>query len=49
MQQLTGALGGYAVGFVPHDGPVGMGLMMLAFAAIGAWMHHLLRVRVARP
>lgn len=49
MQQLTGALGGYAVGFVPHDGPMGMGLMMLAFASIGAWMHHLLRPHVTRP
>lgn len=42
MQQLTGALGGYAVGFVPHDGPLGMGCMMLSFASIGAWMHGLL-------
>jgi len=48
MQQLTGALGGYAVGFVPHNSPVGMGLMMLFFASIGAWMHHLLRPRQTR-
>ena len=48
MQQLTGALGGYAVGFVPHNSPVGMGLMMLFFASIGAWMHHLLRPRQRR-
>jgi DHA1 family bicyclomycin/chloramphenicol resistance-like MFS transporter len=39
MQQLTGALGGYAVGFVPHDGPAGMGWLMLTFASIGASMH----------
>ena len=38
MQQLLGAFGGYAVGWVPHDGPVGLGVLMLAFtvAAIGA-------------
>lgn len=31
-QQLTGALGGYAVGWVSHDGPVPLGLLMLFFA-----------------
>jgi DHA1 family bicyclomycin/chloramphenicol resistance-like MFS transporter len=30
-QQLTGALGGYAVGLVPHHGAVNLGWMMLAF------------------
>jgi MFS transporter, DHA1 family, multidrug resistance protein len=29
MQQLMGAAGGYAVGWVPHDGAVNLGLMML--------------------
>ena len=49
MQQLTGALGGYVVGFVPHDGPLGMGLLMLTFASIAAWMLYLLRPRTTRP
>ncbi len=31
MQQIVGAFGGYAVGWVPHDGPVPLGLLMLAF------------------
>lgn len=31
MQQWVGAFGGYAVGWVPHDGPVGLGLLMLGF------------------
>ncbi len=35
MQQLAGALGGYAVGLVPHAGPVNLGLQMLAWAACG--------------
>ena len=35
MQQLTGALGGYVVGLVSHDGQVNLALMMLAFAACG--------------
>jgi len=30
MQQFTGAVAGYAVGWVPQDGPVGLGLLMLA-------------------
>jgi MFS transporter, DHA1 family, multidrug resistance protein len=32
MQQLTGALGGFVVGLVNHDGPVELALVMLAFA-----------------
>jgi len=37
-QQLMGALGGYTVGWVPHDGSVNLGLLMLGFtlAAITA-------------
>lgn len=31
MQQFTGAAAGYAVGWVPQHGPVGLGLLMLAF------------------
>lgn len=30
-QQLTGALGGYAVGWVSHQGPVNLGWLMLGF------------------
>ncbi|MFM1988673.1 MAG: hypothetical protein RJA99_1630 [Pseudomonadota bacterium] len=30
-QQFVGAFGGYAVGWVPHDGPVGLGVLMAAF------------------
>ena len=30
-QQLVGAVGGYAVGWVPQDGPEGVGLQMAAF------------------
>jgi DHA1 family bicyclomycin/chloramphenicol resistance-like MFS transporter len=36
VQQLTGALGGFLVGLVPHQGPVNLGVMMLAFALVGA-------------
>lgn len=32
LQQFMGALGGYVVGLVPHDGSVNLGLMMLGFA-----------------
>ena len=32
MQQLAGALGGYAVGLVPHDGALNLGWLMLGFA-----------------
>ena len=37
-QQLLGALGGYTVGWVPHDGSVNLGLLMMGFtlAAITA-------------
>ena len=31
LQQLVGALGGYAVGWVSHDGQVNLGLVMLGF------------------
>lgn len=32
MQQLTGAIGGFVVSLVPMDGPVWLGLLMLAWA-----------------
>jgi len=31
VQQLMGAIGGYAVGLVPHDGAVNLGLLMMGF------------------
>ncbi len=34
-QQLMGALGGYVVGLVPHDGATNMAWVMLAFGACG--------------
>ena len=43
MQQFTGALGGYVVGWVPHDTALGMGLMMLGFATLGSIMLRSLR------
>lgn len=45
--QLTGALGGYAVGWMRHDGSINLALLMLAFtlAAVGAQivLHRLVR------
>jgi DHA1 family bicyclomycin/chloramphenicol resistance-like MFS transporter len=35
MQQLTGALGGFVVGLLPHDGPVNLALLMLMWAVFG--------------
>lgn len=35
MQQLTGALGGFVVGLVPHVGPVNLGLQMLVSVVVG--------------
>jgi DHA1 family bicyclomycin/chloramphenicol resistance-like MFS transporter len=35
MQQLTGALGGFAVGLLPHEGPVNLALLMLGWALCG--------------
>jgi MFS transporter, DHA1 family, multidrug resistance protein len=34
-QQLTGALGGFAVGLFTHDGPVNLGLLMLGWTLCG--------------
>lgn len=47
MQQLGGALGGYAVGLVPHQGQVNLGLSMLAWSLCGLASLLLLR-RAAR-
>jgi DHA1 family bicyclomycin/chloramphenicol resistance-like MFS transporter len=35
LQQLTGALGGFAVGLLPHEGPVNLALLMLGWALCG--------------
>jgi len=35
MQQMTGALGGFVVGLVSHDGAVNLALQMLGWAACG--------------
>jgi DHA1 family bicyclomycin/chloramphenicol resistance-like MFS transporter len=35
MQQLTGAVGGYLVGLMPHVGPVNLGLQMLVSVMAG--------------
>ena len=35
MQQVGGALGGYVVGLVPHDGQVNLALMMLGWSLCG--------------
>jgi DHA1 family bicyclomycin/chloramphenicol resistance-like MFS transporter len=35
MQQFVGALGGYTVGLVPHEGPVNLALMMLGWTLVG--------------
>ncbi|HXD39095.1 MAG TPA: hypothetical protein VN649_00925, partial [Ramlibacter sp.] len=35
MQQLTGAMGGFLVGLVPHQGPVNLALLMLGWTLLG--------------
>jgi DHA1 family bicyclomycin/chloramphenicol resistance-like MFS transporter len=45
MQQLTGAMGGYLVGLVPHEGAVNLGWVMLGFALTGAVAQFFLRRR----
>ncbi len=43
VQQLMGAVGGYAVGLVSHDGAVNLGLLMMGFtlcALAAQWMLH---------
>lgn len=36
MQQLMGAVAGYAVGLVPHEGAVNLGILMMGFALCAA-------------
>lgn len=43
MQQMMGAVGGFAVGLFPHEGAVNLGWLMLGFALLGAlaqWRLH---------
>jgi DHA1 family bicyclomycin/chloramphenicol resistance-like MFS transporter len=49
MQQLTGALGGFIVGLMPHIGPVNLGLQMLVSVVAGlvAQLALLRRLRLA--
>ena len=48
MQQFTGAVGGYAVGLLRHDGAVNLGWLMLAISSVGLLAHlRLLRLRRA--
>ena len=49
LQQLTGALGGYVVGLVPHHGPVNLGLMMLTTSLVALAAQLLLHGRFAGP
>jgi heme A synthase len=37
MQQLTGALGGYVVGLLPHHDALPLSLAMLSFALLASW------------
>lgn len=47
MQQLTGAVGGYVVGLVPHVGPVNLGLQMLV-SVVGGLIAQLTLLRTMR-
>ncbi|MDO9294118.1 MAG: hypothetical protein Q7U09_21260, partial [Hydrogenophaga sp.] len=49
MQQMTGAVGGFAVGLFRHEGALNLGLLMLGFALCGAFAQWLLHRRLARP
>jgi len=46
-QQVLGALGGFMVGLVPHEGQVNLALMMLMWSVLGLvvqlWLHRTLR------
>jgi DHA1 family bicyclomycin/chloramphenicol resistance-like MFS transporter len=49
MQQLMGAVGGFVVGLVPHDGAVNLGWMMLALSGCAAVAMALLQRGQQRP
>lgn len=48
MQQLMGAVGGYAVGLFPHEGAVNLGLLMISFSLCAAGAQVLLNRRWPR-
>ncbi len=48
LQQMTGALGAFAVGLVPHAGQVNLAWLMLLWTAAGVSAQWLLRRRTAR-
>lgn len=48
MQQLMGAVGGYAVGLFPHEGAVNLGLLMISFSLCAAAAQVLLNRRWPR-
>lgn len=43
MQQITGGLGGYLIGYLTHDNAIHLGCVMLGFALCGLWSHLSLR------
>ena len=49
-QQLMGAVGGYAVGLVPHEGAVNLGWLMLGLGSVALVAQVVLnRRRVVKP
>lgn len=48
MQQMAGATGGFLVGLMPHEGPVNLALLMLAWAVMG-FAAQLVLFRFFRP
>jgi DHA1 family bicyclomycin/chloramphenicol resistance-like MFS transporter len=49
MQQMVGAVGGYAVGLFTHEGAVNLGWLMLGFTGIGLVAHVLLHRHRTKP
>lgn len=49
LQQASGSVGGYVVALVPHEGVVNLGLMMMAWSALGAAGQWWLFRRPAKP
>ena len=48
VQQITGGVGGYLIGFLSNDNAIHLGTMMLGFALCG-WMSHLSLRRIHTP
>jgi DHA1 family bicyclomycin/chloramphenicol resistance-like MFS transporter len=49
MQQMSGAVGSFAVGLMPHEGQVNLALLMLAWAVTGLTAQLLLHRGARRP